>query len=383
MQVFKTFFRISRKYLATTICFAISFLVLSLSIANQQSNNSVDDFKNFELKLAIFDHDNSQISESLCKYLESKHNIIEIEEDINTFRDALYSRKVHYILIIPENFEASLSNTESNQNSAISLDSYKVSSYAAQFAEMQINKFISTYSIYLNLGTDATTAYDNTLKTIEKEVSVNIAQEETTTKSYVSIYYQYLPYLFISSIVSAISPILISFNKSEMQKRTFCSCYSHTKYNISLILGCCVFTLGIFLLYVITSFVLEFDSMLSTTSFLMIVNAIFAAITALGFGYLFAQLTDSMNIISALSNIFGLGSSFLCGIFVPREYLGETVTFIGKFFPAHWYINVHNELSSGTIGDITTILTGFAIQFLFIIALFTMAIVTNKIKNKQ
>lgn len=384
MQVFKSFFKISKKYLGTTICFAIVFLVLSLSLANQQSNNSVDDFKNYQLKLSIFDYDNSQISESLCKYLESKHTIIELEDDIDEFRDAMYSRKVHYILVIPEGFGASLSNTDTNNATAL-LDSYKLSSYAAQFADMQIDKFISIYSTYLKIGADATTAYENTLKTIEKQVDVAITEQEETGSEtpYISIYYQYLPYLFIASIVSAISPILISFNKVEMQKRTFCSSYSHIKYNISLILGCCVFTLAIFMLYLITSFVIEPSVMFSTAGLLMIINAILAAITALAFGFLFAQLTDSMNIISALSNIFGLGSSFLCGVFVPREYLGDTVTNIGKFLPAHWYINVNQEISGTTIGNTSTILSGYIVQILFIVALFTMAIVANKIKNRH
>lgn len=384
MLVFKTFFKIARKYIGTTICFAIVFLVISITLTNQSSNNSVEDFKNFKLSIALFDHDDSQISKSLCDYLSSNHDIVECEEDIDTFRDEMYVRNIHYILIIPSGFASALENADNIENPSAMLESYRVSSYAAQFADMQINKFISTYLIYAQSGTDAATAYENTLKTIENEVNVTVLQESAGEEEIsISMFYQCLPYVFISSIVSAISPILIAFNKAEIQKRTFCSCVSPIKYNLSLISGASVFTIAIFALYVITSFVLSPEEMLSTNGLLMIINALLTAITALAFGYLFAQLTDSMNIISALSNIFGLGSCFLCGVFVPRELLGEGVTAVGRFLPAHWYINVNNAIASEPSDMNSIIITGYLIQVLFIVALFTLGIVANRMKNKK
>jgi ABC-2 type transport system permease protein len=168
-----------------------------------------------------------------------------------------------------------------------------------------------------------------------------------------------------------------------MKRRSFCSSVSPTKYNLSIIIASSVFTFAIALLYILTSIYFDVDTILSRNGLLLIVNATLAAITALGFGYLFAQLTDSMNIISALSNIFGLGSSFLCGIFVPRELLGEEVSIIGKFFPTYWYINVNEALACTPEDANATIATGLTIQLLFIIAIFILGMVANRLKNKK
>lgn len=41
---------------------------------------------------------------------------------------------------------------------------------------------------------------------------------------------------------------------------------------------------------------------------------------------------------NAIVNTVSLGSSFLCGVFVQQELLGETVPSIARFLPAYWYV---------------------------------------------
>ena len=47
-----------------------------------------------------------------------------------------------------------------------------------------------------------------------------------------------------------------------------------------------------------------------------------------------------------IANILGLGMSFLCGIFVPQAFLGNTVLAIGRFLPAYWYVRITNMFGS-------------------------------------
>ena len=123
--------------------------------------------------------------------------------------------------------------------------------------------------------------------------------------------------------------------------------------------------------------------MLSIEGGLRLLNAFTYTLISLSLSYLIAQLTNNENLTSVFANIIGLGSSFLCGVFVPREYLGDSVVTIGKFFPAHWYINVEEAILdySGTMSD--KLITGYAVQLLYAVAIFVLGVVAYRLKKAK
>ncbi len=46
-----------------------------------------------------------------------------------------------------------------------------------------------------------------------------------------------------------------------------------------------------------------------------------------------------------------LGTSFISGVFVSQEFLGEKVLTIAKFFPTYYYVKV-NEMNINSFGEI-------------------------------
>lgn len=380
MHVFKTFFKISKKYLASFFMYTGIFLAIALTMMSQNKESSVKEFKSTKLKISVIDNDNTSLSKGLYKYLDSKHKMTEVEENLDAYRDALYSRTVDYILIIPKGFEQATNNGENN-----SLETYKSpASIASQFADMQINNFVSIYSAYKNSGLNDDEAYENTLDTLSKETDTTV-YNGSNKKAIpdVHYFYNYIPYIFISIILMTVTPILMVFNKTEVKKRNLCSCNTAVRYNISLGLGALVFSLAVFAIYAITSIVLYNDSMLSVEGGLRLLNAFTYTLISLSLSYLIAQLTNNENLTSVFANIIGLGSSFLCGVFVPREYLGDSVVTIGKFFPAHWYINVEEAILdySGTMSD--KLITGYAIQLLYAVAIFVLGVVAYRLKKTR
>jgi ABC-2 type transport system permease protein len=106
---------------------------------SQNKESTVKEFKSTKLKISVFDNDNTSLSKGLYKYLDSKHKMTEVDENLDAYRDALYSRTVDYVLIIPKGFEESVNNGK-NDN----LETYKSpASIASQFADIQINNFVS------------------------------------------------------------------------------------------------------------------------------------------------------------------------------------------------------------------------------------------------
>lgn len=380
MHVFKTFFKISRKYLTSFFLYTGIFLAIALTMMAQNKETTVKEFKSTKLNIAVFDHDDTSLSQGLYKYLDEKHKITEIDEDIDSFRDSLYARSIDYVLIIPEGFENSVNNGETD-----TLETYKSPvSVAAEFADMQINNFIATYSAYKKSGLSDEAAYEKTKNTLSKETETTIyndtKKEELPDEHY---FYIYIPYVFISIILMTVSPILMVFNKTEIKKRNLCSCNTSIRYNISLGMAAFVFSLIVFIIYAITSFIIYKDAMLSVEGGLRLLNAFIFTLVSLSISYLVSQITNNGNLTSMFANIIGLGSSFLCGIFVPREYLGDSVLAVGKFLPAYWYVNAEEAILSysGTLSN--KLITGYAVQILFAVALFILGLIIYRLKKTK
>ena len=72
---------------------------------------------------------------------------------------------------------------------------------------------------------------------------------------------------------------------------------------------------------------------------MFILNMLVYACVALSLAFLVSKLTQSEQILSMCANVISLGMAFLCRIFVPREFLSDTVMAIAHFLPAYWYAN--------------------------------------------
>jgi ABC-2 type transport system permease protein len=78
-----------------------------------------------------------------------------------------------------------------------------------------------------------------------------------------------------------------------------------------------------------------------------------------------------------ISQIVGLGMSFLCGAFIPQTMLGSGVLAIGKLFPVYWYVRATDLLSGAQTGTMTDVwicfgvLAGYILLFLLLTILKT------------
>ena len=380
MTVFKTFFKIAKKYTGNLIMYTAIFLSITLFIAQNNVNN-VESYTNATVRVSIFDEDHSELSKGLTSYLNMHHELITIDKDIDAIRDALYTRKAEYVITVPQGFDASvLTGSE-----AKTLEVYKIpGSVTAQFVDLSIDTFLSTYKAYLAGGFGAEEAYDKTLETIASQSEVSFYNEEAANMlPDIHYFYVYLPYALICIIILCIGPMLIAFHGSQMKDRINCSKLSSLQKNISLLSASSIYTLGIVLFYFIISLILHADDITKDTLLLRLLNVIIQAFVCLAFTFLFSLLTKKAHLLNIFSNVFGLGSSFLCGIFVPRELLSDTVSSFGRFLPAYWYINVENALCDLSAEAYSTISTGYLVQLLYGVAVLVVALVIGQYQRRR
>lgn len=380
MTVFKTYFKIAKKHMGNLIMYTAIFLSITMFIA-QNNMSSVESYSGATVRIAIFDEDNSEVSKGLTTYLGIQHELVSLEKDLDAIRDALYIRKAEYVITIPKGFEESvLTGAEAHQ-----LEVYKIpGSVTAQFVDLSIDTFLSTYKAYLAGGFTGAEAYDKTLQTIASQSEVSFYNEESSnTLPGIHYFYVYMPYALICIIILCIGPMLIAFHGTQIKDRVNCSKLSSFKKNMSLLGASSIYTLGIVLFYFVISLILYSSDVTADTIFLRLLNVVIQAFVCLAFTFLFSLLTKKVPLLNMFSNVFGLGSSFLCGIFVPREFLSDSVAAFGRFLPAYWYINVEDALCNFSPEAYSTITTGYLVQVLYGVAVLVIALVIGQYQRRR
>ena len=168
--------------------------------------------------------------------------------------------------------------------------------------------------------------------------------------------------------------ISLTYNKESTNKRNLISPLKKSKQNLQIILGHIVCGLGVWLVYMIFYCIFFKDFTLSKPTMQMMANALLFTATIVCFAVMISKLAKNQNTITGIMNVFSLGSSFLTGIFVPQELLGDFASKLGKIFPSFYYVanikNINTDLNYSFFNTNTFILLGFSIVFI-IITIFT------------
>ena len=139
----------------------------------------------------------------------------------------------------------------------------------------------------------------------------------------------------------------------------------------------------LWVLYVIISFIALKDIMISKTGLIYILNSFVFTICVTALSFLLGTLINNKDALSGIANVISLGSSFLCGAFVPVQWLPDFVIKVAHVIPTYYYIDNNERLviiekfTSETMKPILNnilIMIGFTILFI---------ILTNIISKKK
>lgn len=384
MQVFKTFMKVMKKNLHVSLIYIVIFVAIGFMMG--ATTKETGDYENAELGMTVIDMDNSEASKVLIKYIESKHNLVDIENDKDKIIDALYYYRTDYVLIINEGYSEKLFNGETDNL----FQNYKLpDSYDAIFIETQLDEYVRVVNSYVAGGL---TVAEATAKPMELDYDVtevemvsftdNIAGK---TNNQIAFYYQYLPFIFISVLINALGTTLMIMRKKDMRNRTNCSCVSATSQMKQTMAGTTIFIIGLYVLLTIASFIIYGKDILNHSGLLAMLNGFVFLLVAMMITLLVSILASSTKVISMIANVIGLGMSFLCGVFVQQYLLSKTVLSFSKFLPAYWYIKANNMIF-GMASEIFTMqkyITYIGIQLAFCVALFCVILLLSKVKQKS
>lgn len=382
MPVFKCIFKIINKSKVTLIVYICIFTAIVFMIASSVASDNTGEYSESPVPIAIVDRDGSKLSKALTEYLSERHKPVDLNDDVNELQDALFYRNVEYILFIPKNFEKDFIN---GGNSA--LENVKLpGSMSGVYIDIQIDRYITTLKAYTDAGYMLEETLANTAEDLKLGVEVEMigAQQSDVTVS--DFYFQYLGYILLSLVISALGPVLIVFNRRDLMQRTECSSFSSRKRNNQKILGIIIASVGIWLILMIFALIAFDNITLNMVYGLQILNSLALLLVSIMIALLTGNFIKGASSLAAFNNAITLGMSFLCGVFVPQELLGEGVLAFSKFLPVYWFARNNDMLAVASDlnpPDMQVFIEGIIMQVCFAAAIFSVSLVLGRQKNRS
>lgn len=383
MQVFKAFAKIAGKKKMSALLYIVIFIVISILMANQSAKDN--NFKETKLNICIIDMDNTSASQKLVDYINSNHKIQNIATDKDSILDSLYYQSVDYVLTINKGYSDKISAGEVDNL----FSNYKVSgTYSTELFESQLDQYITNLSCYIAGGFSIDDAISKTAQINDYEIKVtteNFSDSGSFNSEHIYYYFQYLPYIFIAILISCLCPALLTINQKEIRSRTNCSPVSTTKQTFQITLGAVIYAVIIWLVFMIAALIICGKMLLCREGLLAILNSLVFMLVVLSITLLISTLAPNPKTTDMIANTLGLGMSFLCGVFVPQEFLGKAVINTAHFLPAYWFIRANNMLA-GVSDELFTNSKYFSylgIELLFAAAIFSIVLLVAKTKVKS
>ena len=337
MIVFKAFLQIVKKCKAIIIMYTV-ILVAFAGIQLQTGDNSTNFVASKPDILIINQGEDTKLTDNLKEYMGDNCTIKDIEGE-EAVSDALFYRDVNYIIYIPEHYTEDFM---AGKNPEITVKS--TGDYQAFYAEMLMTRYIKAANTLQAQFDNQDEIISNLNRVLANDTEVEITSKvDTDTLSKVAFYYNFANYSILAGCVYVVCLILASFREEKISKRIMISSMNYKKHNLLLLVSNASFTMVLWALYVIFSIVLLGDVMLTSHGLLYIANSFLFSICALTIALVIGSVVRNKEAINGIVNVLALGSSFLCGAFVPMEWLPDVVLKIAHILPSYWYIK-SNEL---------------------------------------
>ena len=381
MQVFKAFFKVLKKKLPSAMIYLWVFLLISIIMISSSSSES--QFEATRLKVCIFDEDNTAASQALAAYISDSHDIVELENDEDEILDALYYFRANYVLTIKEGYSDKLS---AGITDGLFTNYHVHDNYDAVFMNNMLDEYVRTVSAYTASGKDISESVAAAKDVLSHETKVtltsfdeNNSSSASEMSSQYSMYFQYLPYMFISVMIAALCPVLMTMNRKEIRDRTNCSCVKPSSDTLQIMLGSAVFITGIWLVFMIAGAVLS-GGIYSGKGWLSVLNSFVFTLIAADIAIIVSSFDISDTAVNIINQVLGLGMSFLCGVFVPLSLLGDGVIAAARFLPAYWYVRANNMIFDIEAYDQDSVTKFIAIEAIYAVILAIAALIVRRQK---
>lgn len=352
MQVYKTFFKVLRKYKISLIMYS-AIMIFMIWIFASESTSGSNEIVQKKYTLLVVDEDNSEVSKEFVSYLGKKHNLDDGEYTEDQIKDMLFYENISEYIVIPKGFGEEVNSVVESKKDGKNVSEEEFGSLLQAtyddgmprgiFINMQINQYLNAVTDYMALGDNMADASKKADEALDISEFVTFREEEINVNEVKYTSFLVLPYGILSIIFSGVIPVIVSFNEKEKKNRTNVSSIKLTARNISLVLGAATVAFVVATVFIAVITLKNGGGFAFTDSWwLSVLNTYIYTLTATlllfmltSFPIIVAKGTTSAS--SIITVIVGLSFAFLGGTFVDLDILGEGVAKVGRFIPNYWY----------------------------------------------
>lgn len=381
MQVFKLYYKILNKHKGHIFMYIGIFMgILMGFIVPNMEKQAGGQFTESTTRYAVFDYDDTKISEGIKSYLSKKHEEKTISEDTaEVIQDSMYNNEVSCVVRILDGYEEAFIRGEGDAY----IEVYRIPGLTkAVLFEEDLKNYIKVLDTYVSADYDLAEAMEKTQKAQETSIEVSLPTgTELNEQGIAHWFFSYQPWIFIAMFVCSLAPVLIVLQKKEVKDRIECSSYKFSKMNGEIILGAITTGLGIWAAFSVAGCLSAASEITWMQGTLYSANLLCVMMVALSITFLVSKVTEKDGVVSLLANIISLGMAFLTGVFVPMELLSDTVIKIAHFLPTFWYEKAVLQIDQYNSGSMGEILSYFGIQILFSAAILVLGLFFAKRKR--
>ena len=377
MIVFNAFFKVVKKYIGVIILYTV--MLISFGSINYATNNEDMTFSNRLPDILIINNDEEVgLTKNLINYLKENANVLDIENNEEKINDAIFYREVNYVIYIPKNYRVDTLNKLNP-----TLDIKSANDYDSAYTSMLLTRYLNVQNTYLKYTNNENELINSINNNLSYKTNIEITSKLDTSKlTKTSRFFNFASYSIMAVIIYIICLVISSFNKDVVKKRTIISSMNYKKYSKYILLSSFLYSSIIWILYIILSFIIIGSSMFSLRGLIYILNTFIFSFVALTLALLISNLIKSKGAISGIVNVIALGQAFLCGAFIPSEFLGENIIKYSKILPAYWYNNSNDLLSSIEVINMVN-LKPILINMMVLVIFAIIFIVINNIVSKH
>lgn len=376
MTIFKTYWKIVKKNIGIIILYTVMLLVFGTM--NLKTNKNSFEYVSSKPDIIIVNNSSGIITDNLISYLKTNANVKNITDE-NDIDDAVFFRDANYVIYIPKDFESKLENGKE-----FNIDIKTNNSYDSYIASELLNKYLDVFSKYMNLYNDKILAIQKLDNTLNKKADV-VIENKTSLNTKTSLFYNFSSYSIMAIVIYIICLVLSSFNDEKISKRTSLSGMNYKTFNNYLYISSFTFTIIIFIVYLILSFLILKNSILNINGFLYSLNMFIFFIVSFTMAILISNLVKSKGAISGVVNVISLGSAFLCGAFIPVKYMPSFALKIAHIFPTFYFIDNNEYIASLQNFDKASyefVLKNLIIMIIFVMIFLILNTLVTRFKRK-
>lgn len=372
MQLYKNFFRILKSNKTGIIIYAVIMAVMIASLIFASSTGSVGDTAvKVGSDITYVDNDDSPVSRGLIEYLSVNNEVTDMKDKSeSSIREIVFFNISDYHMTIPEGFGEGEGEIEYLTSLTTGSSTY--------YVDEQISSYMSAVRSYEAMGYDIEEASEKAVELMSRETSIQeVVEEKEVRTSDFTLFYtdQFFCYLVFGFLCLGVGHTVIANSDEKINNRIDTSPVGKKKISLVNTLGLITCGVVIWAVFMIINLVLGSGGpLMSDYWWAVALNLFVTMLFSCAMASLITSLPITPNVLTMVTNIVSLGMSFLCGVFVAQEFLGENVLKVAKFLPMYWSVLANNMINtsySGVDFDLEKFLMCIGIQAVFAIAFAT------------